>query len=90
MLKKYREFLRYIYKNRMKRINSSYKLIEFLSSRGSGADTVVNVVCEGRVQVWSRCDWCSINVAYEKIGVAGSHFGAHGHTIDLYIITVSE
>ena len=23
-------------------------------------------------------------------GVAGSHFGAHGHTIDLFIITVSE
>ena len=30
------------------------------------------------------------NVAYEKIGVAGSHFGAHGQTIDLFIITVSE
>ena len=27
----------------MKQINSSYKLIEFLSGRGSGADTVVNV-----------------------------------------------
>ena len=27
----------------MKRINSSYKLIEFLSGRGSGADTVVIV-----------------------------------------------
>ena len=27
----------------MKRINSSYKLIEFLSGGGSGADTVVNV-----------------------------------------------
>ena len=52
-------------------INSSYKLIEFLSSRGSGADTIVNV-------------------AYEKIGVAGSHFGTHGHIIDLFIITASE
>ena len=30
------------------------------------------------------------NVAYEKIGVAGSHFGAHGLTIDLFIITGSE
>ena len=27
----------------MKRINSSYKLIEFLSGGGSGADTVINV-----------------------------------------------
>ena len=24
------------------------------------------------------------NVAYEKVGVAGSHFGTHGHTIDLF------
>ena len=30
-------------RGRMKRINSSYKLIEFLSGRRSGADTVVNV-----------------------------------------------
>ena len=39
------------------------------------------------------------NVAYEKIGVAGSHFGAHAHAIDLFqetmisclfIITTSE
>ena len=29
-----------IFKSRMKRINSSYKLIEFLYGRGSGADTV--------------------------------------------------
>ena len=28
--------------------------------------------------------------AYEKIGVAGSHFCTHGHTIDLFIITASE
>ena len=27
----------------MKQINSSYKLVEFLSGRRSGADTVVNV-----------------------------------------------
>ena len=26
------------------------------------------------------------NVVYEKIGVAGSHFGVHGHAIDLFII----
>ena len=26
------------------------------------------------------------NVAYEKIGVAGSHFGTRGHAIDLFII----
>ena len=27
-----------------------------------------------------------LDVAYEKIGVARSHFCAHGHTIDLFII----
>ena len=32
-----------VLKSRMKRINSSYKLIELLSGRGSGADTIVNV-----------------------------------------------
>ena len=31
-----------------------------------------------------------LDVAYEKIGVAGSHFSAHGHTVDLFVITVSE
>ena len=30
------------------------------------------------------------NVAYEKIGVAGSHFGTHGHAIDFFIIFVLE
>ena len=28
------------------------------------------------------------NVAYEKIAVAGSHFSAHGHTTDLFIINL--
>ena len=75
----------------MKRINSSYKLTEFLSSRGSGADTVVNVATVEFRFGPLYFDWKLVfNVAYEKIGVAGSHFGAHGHTIDLYIITVSE
>ena len=30
------------------------------------------------------------NEAYEKIRVAGSHFGTYGHTIDLVILIVSE
>ena len=38
-----------IFKSRMKRINSSYKLNEFLSGTGSGAGTVFNVVT---VEVW--------------------------------------
>ena len=80
-----------IFKSRMKRINSSYKLIESLPSRGSGADTIVNVsTVEVRFGAVVLIEKLVFNVAYEKIGVAGSHFGTHGHTIDLFIITVSE
>lgn len=60
-------------------------MIEFLSGGGSGADTVVNVAT-----VVVLIEKLVFNVAYEKVGVAGSHFGTHGHTIDLFIITVSE
>ena len=70
----------------MKRINSSYKLIEFLSGGGSGADTVINVATvEVRFGAVVLIEKLVFNVAYEKIGVhvAGSHFGAHGHAIDL-------
>ena len=75
----------------MKRINSSYKLIEFLSGRGSGANTIVNVATvELRFRTVVLIKKFVLNVAYEKIGVAGSHFGTHGHTIDLFIITGSE
>ena len=79
------------FKSRMKRINSSYKLIEFLSGGGSGADTVINVATvEVRFGAVVLIEKLMFNVAYEKIGVAGSHFGAHGHAIDLFIITTSE
>ena len=75
----------------MKRINSSYKLIEFLSGGGSCADTVVNVATvEVRFGAVVLIEKLVFNVAYEKVGVAGSHFGTHGHPIDLFIITVSE
>ena len=30
------------------------------------------------------------NIAYEKISVAGLHFSAHGHAIDLFKTTVRE
>ena len=75
----------------MKRINSSYKLIEFLSGRGSGADTVVNLaMVEFRFGAVVLIVKSVFNVAYEKVGVTESHFGTHGHTIDLFVITVSE
>ena len=75
----------------MKRINNSYKLIEFLSGRGSGAETIVNVATiELRFRAVVSIKKFVFNVAYEKIGEAGSHFGTHGHTIDLLIITGNE
>ena len=81
----------YFSKSRMKRINSSYRLVEFLSGRRSGADTVVDVATiEFRFRAIVLIEKFVLDVAYEKIGVAGSHFCAHSHTIDLFIITVSE
>ena len=75
----------------MKRINSSYKLIEVVSGGGSGADTVVNVATvEARFGAVVLIEKLVFNVAYEKIGVAGSHFGVHGHAINLFIITARE
>ena len=74
----------------MKRINSSNKLIEFLSGRRSGADTFVNVaMVEFRFGAILLIEKLVFNVAYEKIGIAGFQFGAHGHTTDLFIITFS-
>ena len=68
----------------MKRINSSYKLIDFLPGRGSGADKVVNVAkVEFRFGAVVLIEKLVFKVAYEKSGVAESHFGTHGHTIDL-------
>ena len=75
----------------MKRINSSYKLIEFLSGRGSRTDTIVNVATvELRFRAVVLIKKLVFNVAYEKIGIVGFHIGTHGHTIDLFIITGSE
>ena len=59
----------------MKRINNSYKLIELISGRRSGADTVVNVsTVEFRFRAIVLIEKFVLDVAYEKIGVAGSHF----------------
>ena len=55
----------------MKRINSSYKLVAFLSGRRSGADTVVNVATvEFRFRAIVLIEKFVLDVAYEKIGVA--------------------
>ena len=75
----------------MKRIDSSQKLIEVLSGRGGSADTVVNVATvEFRLGAVLLIEKLVFNVAYEKIGVAGSHFGTHGDALDLFKIIVRE
>ena len=57
-----------IFKSRMKRINSSYKLVEFLSGRRSGADTVINVATiEFRFGAIVLIEKFVFDVAYEKI-----------------------
>ena len=64
----------------MKRIDSSYKLIEFLSSRRSGADTVINVAtAEFRFGAVVLIEKLVFKEGYEKIGAAESH------AIDLFI-----
>ena len=71
----------------MKRIDSSYKLIEFLSGRGSSADTVVNLATvEFRFRAVVLIEKLVFNVAHEEIGEVGSHFSTHGQAIGLFII----
>ena len=66
-------------------------MVEFLSGGTSGADTVINVATiEFRFRAIVLTEKIVLDVAYEKVGVAGSHFCAHGHTINLFILTVSE
>ena len=75
----------------MKRIDSGYKLIEVFSGRRGSAETVVNVAT---VKFWSGAvvliEKLILNVAYEKISVAGPHFSTHGHAIDLFKIIAGE
>ena len=55
-----------IFKSRMKKIDSSYKLIELLSGRRGSADTVVNVATED-FRFWAvvLIEKLLFNVAYD-------------------------
>ena len=65
--------------------------LDFLSGRRSGAGTVVNVATiESRFRPNVLIKKFVLDVAYEKVGVAVSHFCAYGHTTDLFLITVRE
>ena len=73
--------------------NELTAVINWLSSSGrrSDANAVVNVATiEFRCRAIVVIEKFVLDVAYEKIGVAGSHFCTHGYTIDLFIITASE
>ena len=67
MLKKYWKF-----KSRVNRIDSSYKMIKFLSGKGISADVGTLEFSFGAVVLINKLVF---KVGYEKIGVAGSHFG---------------
>ena len=75
----------------MKGIDGGYKLSELLSGRGGSADAVVNVAA-----VWFRFRAVVLTTKlvfdkiYEKIGVAGSHFGTHGYAISLFEVVAAE
>ena len=75
----------------MKRIDSGYKLIEFLSGRRGSAETVVNVATvKFRFGAVVLIEKLVFNVAYENISVAGSHFIIHGHAIDSIKVIVRK
>ena len=80
-----------MFKSKMKRIDSGYKLIKVLSGRRGSADRVVNIATvEFRFGAVVLIETSVFNVAYEKTGVAGSHFGTHNHALDLFKIIVRE
>ena len=60
-------------------------LTEFFSDKGSGADIVVNLATvELRFGTVVTIEKLMFNVAYKRIGVAGSHFGTPLICLDLF------
>ena len=58
---------------------------------GSSADAVLNLATvEFRFGAVVMIKKLVFNLAYEMIAVAGSYFGTHGYTSDLFITSVSE
>lgn len=80
-----------IFKKRMKRIDSSCKLIGFLSARRSSTDVVANVATvEFRSGVVVLIKRMVFNVVSKEIGAAESHFGTHDRTIDFFYDNIRE
>ena len=64
---------------------------ELLSGRGGNANAVVNVATvKFRFGTIVLTEKSVFDKTYEKIGVAGSHFGTHGYTISLFVIVATE
>ncbi|PFX11989.1 hypothetical protein AWC38_SpisGene24125 [Stylophora pistillata] len=77
--------------SRVKRIDCGYELSQFLSGRGGGADTVVDVATvEFRFGAVVLAEKLVFDKTYKKIGMARSHFGTHGYTIGLFEKVVPE
>ena len=75
----------------MKGIDGGYKLSELLSGRGGSADAIVNVTAvEFRFWAVVLTKKLMFDKTYKKIGVAGSHFSTHGHTISLFVVVTTE
>jgi len=64
---------------------------KLLSGRGGSADTVVNVATvEFRFGAVVLAEKLVFDKTYEKISIAGSHFGTHGYAIGLFEKVVPE
>ena len=70
-----------IFKSRMKGIDG----------RGGSADAIVNVAAvEFRFWAVVLTEKLMFDKTYKKIGVAGSHFSTHGHTLSLFVVVTTE
>ena len=65
---------------------------EFPSGRRRCADAVFNVstVAECRFSSVVLTKKLVFDKTYQKIGVAGSHFGSRGYAISLFVIVATE
>ena len=77
--------------SRVKGIDGGCKLSELLPGRGGSADAVVDVTAVeftfGAVVLTKKLVF---DKTYERIGVAGSHFCAHGYATSLFVVVTTE
>ena len=62
-----------------------------IDGRGGSADAIVNVAAvEFRFWAVVLTEKLMFDKTYKKIGVAGSHFRTHGHTLSLFVVVTTE